>query len=56
MTYPVLLIRSEGNDTDADSLNALGIDSIDDPYVRIAPVGDSMMAYMLIDQLRERAD
>jgi uroporphyrinogen III methyltransferase/synthase len=56
MTYPVLLIRSEGNDTDADSLNALGIDSIDDPYVRITPVGDSMMADMLIEQLRERAD
>jgi uroporphyrinogen-III synthase len=56
MTYPVLLIRSEGNETDADSLNALGIDSIDDPYVRITPVGDSMMADMLVEQLRERAD
>lgn len=56
MSYPVLLIRSEGNDTDAESLTALGIDSIDDPYVRIAPVGDSMMAHMLIEQLRERAD
>lgn len=56
MTLPVLLIRSEGNDTDAESLNALGFDSIDDPYVRIAPVGDSMMAHMLIEQLRERAD
>ncbi|MEY4136930.1 MAG: Uroporphyrinogen decarboxylase [Actinomycetota bacterium] len=55
MTYPVLLIRSEGNDTDAESLNARGIASIDDPYVRIAPVGDSMMAHMLIEQLRERA-
>ncbi|MFM8155552.1 MAG: uroporphyrinogen-III synthase [Actinomycetes bacterium] len=56
MTLPVLLIRSEGNDTDAESLAALGIDSIDDPYVRIAPVGDSMMAHMLVEQLRERAD
>ena len=56
MTLPVLLIRSEGNDSDAESLNALGIDSIDDPYVRIAPVGDSMMAHMLVEQLRERAD
>lgn len=56
MTLPVLLIRSEGNETDAESLNALGLDSIDDPYVRIAPVGDSMMAHMLVEQLRERAD
>lgn len=56
MSYPVLLIRSEGNETDAESLRALGIDSIDDPYVRIAPVGDSMMAHMLVEQLRERAD
>lgn len=56
MSYPVLLIRSEGNDTDAESLNALGFDSIDDPYVRIAPVGDSMMAHMLVEQLRDRAD
>lgn len=56
MTLPVLLIRSEGNDTDAASLHALGIESIDDPYVRIAPVGDSMMAHMLVEQLRERAD
>jgi len=56
VSLPVLLIRSEGNDTDAESLNALGFDSIDDPYVRIAPVGDSMMAHMLVEQLRERAD
>ncbi|MGI9135652.1 MAG: uroporphyrinogen-III synthase [Candidatus Nanopelagicales bacterium] len=56
MSLPVLLIRSEGNDTDAASLNALGISSIDDPYVRIAPVGDPMMAHMLVEQLRERAD
>jgi uroporphyrinogen III methyltransferase/synthase len=56
MTFPVLLIRSEGNDTDAESLTSLGLDSIDDPYVRIAPVGDSTMAHMLIEQLRDRAD
>jgi uroporphyrinogen-III synthase len=56
VTFPVLLIRSEGNDTDAESLTALGLDSIDDPYVRIVPVGDSTMAHMLIEQLRERAD
>lgn len=56
MTLPVLLIRSEGNDTDAQSLAARGIDSIDDPYVHISPVGDSMMAHMLVEQLRERAD
>jgi uroporphyrinogen III methyltransferase/synthase len=56
MSFPVLLIRSEGNETDAESLTALGIASIDDPYVRIEPVGDSMMAHMLVEQLRERAD
>jgi len=56
VNYPVLLIRSEGNETDAESLTALGIDSIDDPYVRIAPVGDSTMAHMLIEQLRDHAD
>lgn len=36
---PVLLIRSEGNDSDAESLTAHGIASISEPYVRISPLG-----------------
>jgi hydroxymethylbilane synthase len=33
----VLLVRSEGNHSDAESLSALGIPAISDPYVQIAP-------------------
>lgn len=34
---PVLLIRSEGNESDAEGLAAHGIASISEPYVRITP-------------------
>lgn len=33
----VLLVRSEGNEADADQLSAAGIASITEPYVRIVP-------------------
>ena len=35
---PVLLIRSEGNETDAESLSGYGLASISEPYVRISPL------------------
>lgn len=35
---PVLLIRSEGNESDAESLTVHGIASISEPYVRITPL------------------
>jgi uroporphyrinogen-III synthase len=35
---PVLLIRSEGNESDAESLEDLGVASISEPYVRITPL------------------
>jgi hydroxymethylbilane synthase len=52
-TRPVLLIRSEGNETDAESLDELGIPSISEPYVRIVPEVKSDDAERLIAFLRD---
>lgn len=49
---PVLLVRSEGNESDAESLTEFGIPSITDPYVRIAPLSDGEDAQALVEQLR----
>ena len=44
-TPPVLLIRSEGNERDLDSLATRGVAAVCDPYVRIAPLpGDRLLA------------
>jgi hydroxymethylbilane synthase len=48
---PVLLIRSEGNHTDAQSLSALGIAAVSDPYVQIAPRRQGQDGQALIDRL-----
>lgn len=49
---PVLLVRSEGNESDAESLTEFGISSISDPYVRIAPMSKEDEAQSLVEQLR----
>ncbi len=49
---PVLLIRSEGNESDAESLDAYGIASITEPYVRITPMTDGADAASLVALLR----
>lgn len=51
----VLLVRAEGNHDDAGALAALGIDAIEDPYVRIAPVEDPFQAHLMVDRLRDHA-
>ena len=50
---PVLLIRSEGNDSDSESLDALGVPAISDPYVQIAPRRGGDDARRLQQQLSE---
>ncbi len=49
---PVLLVRSEGNESDAESLSEFGIACITDPYVRISPLRDGGDAQSLVEQLR----
>ncbi len=46
-TPPVLLIRSEGNERDLDSLIACGVAAVCDPYVRITPLPDDDLLAML---------
>lgn len=53
---PVLLIRSEGNDTDAQALSDFGIAAITEPFVRIAPLRDGPDAAQLLTSLRDCAD
>ena len=52
---PVLLIRSEGNESDAESLDEYGIASITEPYVRITPVLDGTDPASLVELLRASA-
>ena len=52
---PVLLIRSEGNQPDAESLNDYGIASISEPFVLITPALISTDATALVASLRECA-
>ena len=52
---PVLLVRSEGNSTDADALRALGIPSISDPFIRISPRVDDPAAADLLSALQRAA-
>lgn len=50
---PVLLVRSEGNSTDAEALRALGIPSISEPFVRISPRVEEPSAVELLGALRD---
>jgi uroporphyrinogen-III synthase len=51
MTKPVLLIRADGNQDDAQALTGLGIDSVIDPYIRIDRAPDVADAQHLLSQL-----
>lgn len=53
---PVLLVRSEGNDADAESLTALGVPAISDPYVQISARRGDPAAARLLQALREAAE
>ena len=47
---PVLLIRTEGNERDADSLARRAVGSVCDPYVQITPApGDALLALLRAD-------
>jgi hydroxymethylbilane synthase len=48
---PVLLVRSEGNESDADRLADLGIATISEPYVNISAATDAGMDQSLVDAL-----
>jgi hydroxymethylbilane synthase len=50
---PVLLVRSEGNDADAESLGQLGVPAVSDPYVQIAARRGGAEAERLATLLRE---
>ncbi len=52
---PVLLIRSENNESDAESLVQYGIASITEPYVRITPLLGGIDAGVLLELLRTSA-
>ncbi len=52
---PVLLIRSESNESDAESLGKYGIASITEPYVRITPLLGDPDAGVLLELLQTSA-
>lgn len=51
MTKPVLLVRADGNQNDANALAALGIDSFIDPYISIEKATHAAGAVKLIATL-----
>lgn len=51
MPKPVLLIRADGNEPDAEALQALGLDSVIDPYILIDKSRDETDALMLVNAL-----
>lgn len=53
---PVLLVRSEGNDADSESLAALGVPAISDPYVQIAARRGGDDAVRLRDRLNDSGE
>jgi uroporphyrinogen-III synthase len=55
MTNPVLLIRANGNDADANALNALGVLTVSEAYLEIGPVQAVGPAKRLLEAL-ETAD
>lgn len=55
MTKPVLLIRADGNEPDAEALAELGIDSVTDPYIVIDKSRDDTDALMLVNALANAA-
>jgi uroporphyrinogen-III synthase len=55
MTKPILLIRANGNENDAAALAKLGLNSVSEPYLEIAPITGPGPAKRLLEEL-ERAD
>lgn len=51
MTKPVLLIRADGNQDDAQALTELSIDSVIDPYIRIDRAPDDSEAQRLLAEI-----
>lgn len=51
MSKPVLLIRADGNEPDAEALAELGLDSVTDPYIVIDKSRDDTDALMLVNAL-----
>jgi uroporphyrinogen-III synthase len=49
---PVLLIRADGNQDDADALAELGLETVIDPYIRIDKSTDTADANRLLDALK----
>ena len=49
---PVLLIRAAGNENDQLALKEVGIESIIDPYLKIAPAKDPAGAFELLAELK----
>lgn len=52
MTKPVLLIRADGNEPDAEALGKLGIESATDPYIVIERSKDTTDALALLTALK----
>jgi uroporphyrinogen decarboxylase len=53
MPKPVLLIRADGNQDDAEALTDLGIETVIDPYIRIDRAADSTDAISLLNALSQ---
>ena len=51
MTKPVLLIRADGNEPDAEALSNLGIESVTDPFIVIEKSRDEADAQMLVNAI-----
>ena len=49
---PVLLIRAAGNESDQHALKQVGVESIIDPYLKIAPAKDPAGAFELLAELK----
>ena len=53
MTKPVLLIRADGNQDDAQALADLGIETVIDPYIRIDQATDGRDANLMLEALQK---
>jgi uroporphyrinogen-III synthase len=53
MTKPVLLIRADANEADAEALKHLGIDSVIDPYINIAKATLPTDAVLLLSAIKQ---
>ncbi len=51
MRRPILLVRPDGNETDAAALTSRGVPALVDPYLVVRPVADASDARSLLDEL-----